>query len=118
MLHQGLKAELSDILYQRVAFDPTWHVDLGHGIAGNYTIERFIADVQHNIDTKNEKEWSHYLAHAHGYRYEDGEIDQPPEEWKIAETCDRWELVRYEAYPGMNQTYQAIVVLFYQPVLS
>lgn len=113
MLHQGL--EPKNILFYRVAEDSTWHVELGHGIAGNYTLDRFLADIQRNLVTQNEQEWSHYLAYGNGYRYEEGEINQPPEEWKIAETCDRWRLTRYEAYPGNEQTYKAVVVLFYQP---
>lgn len=121
MLYQGLestKSALKKIRLYCVAEDSRWNVDLGGSVAGNCTIDSLISEIQCNIDTKNENSHSYFLVEAPGYRYEDGDIDQKEEDWKIAETCNLWKLTRYEVYSGVNQTYEAIFILYYEPFKS
>ena len=80
-----------------------WSVDLGKGGAGFSSVEALLKDFyKHEIFSIREEE---------GFWYPNYETEQP------AQKCDRWKLYRHEVYyPKETASYDAIVVLFYQPV--
>jgi len=91
--------------------DGSWAIYSHVTIAGNYTLERFLSELQKEIDTKNEKPYSHYLWKVEAKKYD---LDNT-----LLEECDRWHLSRHEVFTApVDSKYQAIVMLYYQPAVK
>jgi hypothetical protein len=101
-------SDTRNVMYIKKAEDTGWAIPSHVCIAGNYSLERFLAELQKQIDTKNEKSHSDYLWKVAADRWGD--------DGQLIEECDRWHLKRYEVCttPAESQ-YQAVVILYYEP---
>lgn len=102
---------MKNIFFVKQSDSEQWTAPHHVCIAGNYTLERFLAELQKEMDTKNQKPHSHYLWKASGELWSDDD--------RLLEECDRWHLSRYEVCTTPpDSKYQAIVMLYYQPALE
>lgn len=90
-----------NILYCREANSDRCNVDLGKGYAGNYSsIESFLADSEH-LES---------LIQETGVLYHEDDKE---------ELVEHWRLNGHEVhYPTTQSHYDAVVILFYEPVLQ
>ncbi len=79
-----------------------WVVDLGKGYSGFSSIESLVSEFY------CQERFS--IIEAIGFWYPSYDIDQPTKK------CDRWKLHRHEVYQSQSGKYDAVIVLYYEPV--
>ncbi len=79
-----------------------WVADLGNASAGNYTLERLLAETQQAIKTQDTRPHTFYEIEEEGVQYEDSEDCY--KESVVLGKCNRWHLTRYEVYQGKGDT--------------